>query len=151
MFSELDAKFMKIALEEAEAAYQEDEVPVGAVLVIDNKIIARSHNKNSQSHTITRHAEINVIEEANKIMQSNYLMNATIYITLEPCYMCLGAIYLAKIKRIVYATKYKKAEIYGDLDNFLFNPNLAYYPIYEGGLFEIEAKNLLQKYFLNKR
>ncbi len=151
MFNELDKSFMMVALKEAEDAYQEDEVPVGAVLVIDNKIIAKSHNKNFKNSTITRHAEINVIEEANQIIKSAYLNDATIYVTLEPCYMCLGAIYLSRIKRIVYATKYKKAEIYGDLDNFLLNPNLSYYPICEGGLFKKESEIILQKYFQKKR
>ncbi len=97
--------FMKEALKEAQKAKQENEIPIGAVIVIDDKIIARGHNKREKSQNALHHAEIIAIDKACKKLKSWRLENATIYVTLEPCPMCAGAIANARIKKLVYGAK----------------------------------------------
>ena len=97
-----DEYFMKKALAEAEIAFEKGEIPVGAVIVIDNKVIARSHNLTELLHDVTAHAEMQAITSAANYLGGKYLKDCTLYVTLEPCLMCAGALYWSKIGRIVY-------------------------------------------------
>ena len=93
---------MKKALQEAEMAFEKGEIPVGAVIVIDNKVIARSHNLTELLHDVTAHAEMQSITAAANYLGGKYLMGCTLYVTLEPCQMCAGALYWSQISKIVY-------------------------------------------------
>lgn len=104
----MDEKYIKIALKMANKAKQKDEVPVGAVIVENNKIIAKGYNKRNKNKEITSHAEINVINKACKKKKSLYLNDCILYVTLEPCMMCTGAIIQSHIKKVVYCTKSPK-------------------------------------------
>lgn len=97
-----DEYFMKKALAEAEIAFEKDEIPVGAIVVIDNKIIARSHNLTELLNDVTAHAEMQVITSAANYLGGKYLQKCTLYVTLEPCQMCAGALYWSQISKIVY-------------------------------------------------
>lgn len=97
-----DEYFMKKALAEAEIAFEKGEIPVGAVVVIDNKVIARSHNLTELLTDVTAHAEMQAITSAANYLGGKYLKNCTLYVTLEPCQMCAGALYWSQISKIVY-------------------------------------------------
>ncbi|OYU81135.1 MAG: tRNA-specific adenosine deaminase [Flavobacterium sp. BFFFF1] len=97
-----DEYFMKKALQEAEAAYSKGEIPVGAVIVIDNKVIARSHNLTEMLNDVTAHAEMQSITAAANFIGGKYLKGCTLYVTLEPCQMCAGALYWSQIAKVVY-------------------------------------------------
>ena len=101
--------FMKEALKEAQKAKQENEIPIGAVIVIDDKIVSRGHNKREKSQNALHHAEIIAIDKACKKLKSWRLENAVMYVTLEPCPMCAGAIANARIKKVVYGAKDKSS------------------------------------------
>ena len=98
-----DSYFMKQALVEAQKAYEKDEVPVGAVVVIQQKIIARAHNLTEQLHDVTAHAEMQAITSAANYLNGKYLKGCTLYVTLEPCVMCAGALYWSQLERVVFA------------------------------------------------
>ncbi len=97
-----DEYFMKKALQEAEMAFEKGEIPVGALIVIDNKVIARSHNLTELLHDVTAHAEMQSITAAANYLGGKYLIGCTLYVTLEPCQMCAGALYWSQISKIVY-------------------------------------------------
>ena len=97
-----DEYFMKKALQEAEIAFEKGEIPVGALVVIDNKVIARSHNLTEMLHDVTAHAEMQSITAAANFLGGKYLKDCTLYVTLEPCQMCAGALYWSQISKIVY-------------------------------------------------
>ncbi len=97
-----DEYFMKKALQEAEIAFEKGEIPVGAIVVIENKIIAKSHNLTELLHDVTAHAEMQSITAAANFLGGKYLKNCTLYVTLEPCQMCAGALYWSQISKIVY-------------------------------------------------
>lgn len=97
-----DEYFMKKALVEAETAFEKGEIPVGAVIVIDNKVIARSHNLTELLHDVTAHAEMQAITSAANFLGGKYLKECTLYVTLEPCQMCAGALYWSQISKIVF-------------------------------------------------
>ena len=97
-----DEYFMKKALQEAEMAFDKDEIPVGAIIVIDNKVIASSHNLTELLHDVTAHAEMQSITAAANYLGGKYLIGCTLYVTLEPCQMCAGALYWSQISKIVY-------------------------------------------------
>ena len=97
-----DEYFMKKALHEAEMAFEKDEIPVGALIVIDNKVIARGHNLTEMLNDVTAHAEMQAITAAANFLGGKYLTGCTLYITLEPCQMCAGALYWSQISKIVY-------------------------------------------------
>lgn len=100
--------FMKKALVEAQTAFDKGEIPVGAVVVIDNKIIARSHNLTEVLHDVTAHAEMQSITAAANFLGGKYLINCTLYVTLEPCQMCAGALYWSQISKIVFGASDEK-------------------------------------------
>ncbi len=147
----LHNNFMKTALIEAEKALKIDEVPVGAVVVLNNKIIARSHNKNHKKNDCTSHAEIDALRKACKKLKTSRLDDCFIYITLEPCLMCATAIALAKIKRVYYALADKKFGAYEN-GNGIFSNYPSYYKaeIYSS-LCENESLRLIQSFFKDKR
>ncbi len=97
-----DEYFMKKALQEAETAFEKDEIPVGAIIVIDNKVIARSHNLTELLNDVTAHAEMQSITAAANYLGGKYLKDCTLYVTLEPCQMCAGALYWSQISKIVF-------------------------------------------------
>ena len=97
-----DDYFMKKALQEAETAFEKGEIPVGAVIVIDNKVIARTHNLTEMLNDVTAHAEMQAITSAANFIGGKYLKDCTLYVTLEPCQMCAGALYWSQITKIVY-------------------------------------------------
>lgn len=100
-----DEYFMKKALLEAEIAFEKGEVPVGAVIVIDNKVIARSHNLTEMLNDVTAHAEMQSITAAANFLGGKYLKNCTLYVTLEPCQMCAGALYWSQVSKIVFGAR----------------------------------------------
>ena len=97
-----DEYFMKKALQEAELAFDKGEIPVGAVIVIDNKVIARTHNLTEMLHDVTAHAEMQAITSAANFIGGKYLKGCTLYVTLEPCQMCAGALYWSQISKVVF-------------------------------------------------
>lgn len=137
---DFDRLFMTEALKLAKNAYEEDEVPIGAVVVADNKIIGKGYNQVEKLNDPTAHAEILAITAACNFLGSKYLDKCTIYITLEPCMMCMGAIKEAQIKRVVFAAKdtSHKKQI---MDSVAI----------EGGLMEHEAASLIRDFFKLKR
>ena len=100
-----DEYFMKKALQEAEIAFEKGEIPVGAIIVIDNKVIARSHNLTELLHDVTAHAEMQSITAAANFLGGKYLKNCTLYVTLEPCQMCAGALYWSQISKVVFGAR----------------------------------------------
>ena len=103
-----DEYFMKKALQEAEMAFEKDEIPVGAVIVVDNTIIARTHNLTELLHDVTAHAEMQAITSAANFLGGKYLKGCTLYVTLEPCQMCAGALYWSQISKIVFGASDEK-------------------------------------------
>jgi len=140
-----DNYFMKQALIEAQKAFEADEVPVGAVITIDNKIIARAHNLTQRLNDVTAHAEMQVITSAANYLNGKYLNGCTLYVTLEPCVMCIGAIYWARLSRIVFAA--------GDPKRGFQRAHIKLHPksTLSSGIMESEAVKLLNKFFDGKR
>ena len=103
-----DEYFMKKALQEAEMAFEKDEIPVGAVIVVNNTVIARTHNLTELLHDVTAHAEMQAITSAANFLGGKYLKGCTLYVTLEPCQMCAGALYWSQISKIVYGATDEK-------------------------------------------
>ncbi len=103
-----DEYFMRMALREAQAAYGRGEIPVGAVVVVDNRVIAKSHNLTEMLNDVTAHAEMQAITAAANFLGGKYLSNCTLYVTLEPCQMCAGALYWSQIPRVVFGAADEK-------------------------------------------
>lgn len=140
-----DSYFMKMALQEAEIAYEKGEVPVGAVIVAGNRIIARAHNLTERLNDVTAHAEMQAITAAANYLGGKYLHDCTLYVTLEPCQMCGGALYWSQIHKIVYAAR--------DEDRGFMAMNTKLHPktLVQGGLMEEEAAEILKRFFIQKR
>lgn len=140
-----DEYFMKKALQEAQEAYDRGEVPVGAVIVVNNIVIARSHNLTELLHDVTAHAEMQAITAAANYLGGKYLKDCTLYVTLEPCIMCTGALYWSQIRRVVYgATDPKRGGISGGT---LLHPKT----LVQSGIMEKECLEMLQSFFQEKR
>lgn len=146
-----DRHFMKCALKEAKKALSENEVPVGAVIVCENKIIARGHNRTLQKQCPTAHAEIIAIQKAAKKMKQWRLPDAILYVTLEPCSMCAGAMVLARIKKLVYGLKDPKSGGCGSVLNIVQNSDLNHRMDVMPGIEAEESLSLLQTFFRQKR
>ncbi len=140
-----DTYFMKKALQEAEAALEKGEVPIGAVIVIKDRIIARSHNLTEQLNDVTAHAEMQAITAAANFLGGKYLKDCTLYVTLEPCQMCAGALYWSQVAKIVYAAEDPQRGC-GAMGTKL-HPKTKI----EGGVLENEASDLLKRFFIQKR
>jgi len=140
-----DIYFMKKALLEAEKAFEKGEIPVGAVIVIENRIIAKGHNLTETLNDVTAHAEMQAITAAANFLGGKYLQNCTLYVTLEPCQMCAGALYWSQISNIVYGAR--------DLDRGCINLNTKLHPktIIKGGVMEEESADLLKRFFIQRR
>lgn len=140
-----DTYFMKRAFQEAEMAFEKGEIPVGAVIVIDNKIIARGHNLTQTLNDVTAHAEMQAITAAANFLGGKYLQNCTLYVTLEPCQMCAGALYWSQISHIVYGAR--------DLERGYINLKTKLHPktSIRGGIMEDEASELLKRFFIQRR
>lgn len=148
---EKDEEFMKIALKEANKSFQLDEVPVGVVIVKDDKIIARGHNLRETKQDPTGHAEIIAIKKASKKLKSWRLIDCTMYVTLEPCSMCAGAIMWSRIKRVVYGAKDIKGGAIGSSFNLFEQKGINHKPEVTSGVLEDEASTLLKDFFKLKR
>lgn len=142
---------MNAALKEAKKAYEKDEVPVGAVIVLNDKIIARGHNLRESTNDPTMHAEIVAIRKACKKSKSWRLEGATMYVTVEPCAMCAGTILWARIKRVVYGAKDLKGGALGTSFNLYEQPNLNHYPEICCGVLENDCAELIRTFFKKKR
>lgn len=144
-------EFMREAIKEAKKACRRGEVPVGAVIVYDNEIIARSGNERIRKNKTTSHCEIEVIEKANRYFNSWRLEGCDLYVTLEPCPMCAGAIMQARIKNVYFGAYDKKAGAYGSTFDLNEVKNLNYHPDVYGGLLEEECSNILSEFFKEVR
>lgn len=140
-----DVYFMKKALQEAEMAFERGEIPVGAVIVVGDTIIARSHNLTELLNDVTAHAEMQAITAAANFLGAKYLNDCTIYITLEPCIMCAGAIFWAQFNRVVYAASDDKRGFQKALVNL--HPKTKI----EKGILADEASDLMKQFFKNLR
>ena len=144
-------KFMKVAIAQALKALSVDEVPIGACLVLDGKVIARAHNLTEKKQDATAHAEILVIQKACKKLKSWRLDGATLYVTVEPCSMCAGAIANARISKVYYGAEEHKSGCAKSLYPVLSNNGLNHTVEFEGGLQGEVCANLLKDYFKSKR
>lgn len=144
-------KFMELALLQAKIAFNNDEVPVGAVLVENGEVVSSSHNQNRKLSDATAHAEMLVLRDACLKKNSPRLDNCDLYVTLEPCTMCAAAISLARIKNVYYGCNDDK---FGAVENgvkFFTGPSCFHRPDFYSGIGEKEAKELLQEFFKKKR
>lgn len=141
-----DIDYMRLALDEAAAAARLDEVPVGAVLVQNGTVLAAAHNRRELDENALAHAEVLAINEACQKAQSWRLLNSTLYVTLEPCAMCVGAIINSRIDRVVYGAGDPKAGCCGSVLN-LFEYPFNHTPQVEGGLLADESSRLLKDFF----
>jgi tRNA(adenine34) deaminase len=146
-----DEYYMRLALREAERAPHHDDVPVGAVLVKDGEVIGAAHNERELRNDPTAHAEMLALREASQTLGSWRVLDAVMYITLEPCAMCAGAIVLARVPRIVYAATDPKAGAAGSVVDVLDMPQLNHRPQVMGGLLAQEAGDLLRAFFASRR
>jgi tRNA(adenine34) deaminase len=146
-----DARFMKAALAEARRAAAEDEVPVGAVLVRDGGIVARDRNRRERLHDPTAHAEMLAITSAAAELETWRLEGCTLYVTLEPCAMCAGAVVLARIPRVVYGATDPKAGAAGSVMDVLRHPKLNHRAEVTGGVLAAECGAVLAEFFAAKR
>lgn len=147
----VEERFMTEALKEAVKALERDEVPVGAVIVQDGKIIARAHNQNVLLKDPTAHAEMIAITEAAAFFKNERLLNTELYVTIEPCAMCAGALVLARAKRIVYGAKDPKAGACGSVTNLVHHRRLNHRILVKSGVLEKECRLLIQEFFKRKR
>jgi tRNA(adenine34) deaminase len=142
---------MKLALEEAEQALGEDEVPIGAVIVHQERVIARAHNQREQLHDPTAHAEMIAITQAAESLQSWRLDDCTLYVTLEPCPMCAGAILQARIPTVVYATADPKAGAVHTLYRLLEDRRLSHRCLVVSGVLAGQCGEILTRFFQQQR
>lgn len=140
-----DTYFMKKALQEAEVAYEKGEIPVGAVIVVEDRIIARTHNLTELLNDVTAHAEMQAITAAANFLGGKYLTKCTLYVTLEPCQMCAGALYWSQIAKIVYGAS--------DEQRGFMTMGTKLHPKTKvvGGVLAEEASELMKRFFIEKR
>lgn len=141
-----DEYYMRLALAEAKNAFQEDEIPVGAVVVCKGQVIARAHNMTEKLNDVTAHAEMLAYTSASNFLNSKYLEDCTLYVTLEPCVMCAGASYWTQVSRIVYGASDDKRG-YTCAGDSLLHPKT----VVQRGLLAEESSALLKEFFRNKR
>lgn len=140
-----DEYFMKIALQQAQEAFDQDEIPVGCVVVCNDRIIAKAHNLTETLNDVTAHAEMQAITSAANFLGGKYLIDCTLYVTLEPCVMCAGALNWAQISKVVIGAR--------DEQRGFINKNLSLHPKTEivTGILETECSEIVKAFFLNKR
>lgn len=149
--SSLDEQYMRLALEEAQHAYDKEEVPVGAVIVHKDKVIARTHNLRETTQDPTTHAEMLAIQAASDYLGSFRLKDCTLYVTLEPCVMCSGALVLARVPRVVYGASDPKGGAAGSLMNLLEEPRFNHRASVKRGVLEEECSEMLKSFFRRLR
>lgn len=147
----MEEKFMKEALKEAKKAYDKLEVPVGCVIVKDGKVIARGHNLKETKYDTTKHAEIIAIQKASQKLRSWRLLDCEIYVTLEPCSMCAGAILNARLKKIYIGTLDKKTGAVGSVFNLLEDYTFNHKVEIEKGVLQEECETILKDFFKELR
>lgn len=147
----LDEKFMLLALKEADKSAALDEVPVGAIIVKDNKVIARGHNLREKSKDPTSHAEIVAIRKACKKLNSWRLEDCTMYVTIEPCSMCAGTLLWTRIKKIVYGAKDPKGGAICSSFSLFEVKNINHHPEIVGGVLEEQCSSKMTSFFKSKR
>lgn len=147
----MEEKFMKEALKEAKKAYNKLEVPVGAVIVRDGQIISRAHNLKESKKDTTNHAEILAIQKASKKLGSWRLLDCEMYVTLEPCTMCAGAIIQARVGKLYIGTMDYKTGACGSVLNVLEDYPFNHKVEYETGILKDECENILQEFFKELR
>mgnify|MGYP001619819958 FL=1 len=147
----IDAMYMAEALKEARKAFEEDEVPVGAVIVSSGKIVARAHNQVERLKDPTAHAEMIAITQAAATLSSKWLNEASLYVTIEPCSMCAGALVLARIKNIVYGAKDPKTGACGSVVNIVNHKKLNHRASVKSGILKEECGAILSDFFKKKR
>ena len=146
-----DRAFMEFALAAARDAVAAGEVPVGAVVVRDGEIIARTANRTVRDQDPTAHAEILALREASRVTGRWRLNDCTLYVTLEPCAMCAGALVLARVDRVVFGAWDPKAGMSGSVEDLLRHPRLNHRPGVMGGVMEDDARDLLRQFFASRR
>ncbi|SFF35103.1 tRNA(adenine34) deaminase [Paenibacillus catalpae] len=146
-----DQAWMRLAIEEAKKAEQIGEVPIGAILVKDGEIVGRGYNLREINHDPTAHAEMVAIREACERLGAWRLLDCTLYVTLEPCPMCAGAIVQSRVKRVVYGTGDPKAGCAGTLMNLLQEPRFNHETELTSGILQTECAELLTNFFRNLR
>ena len=148
---EQDIKYMKEALKEAELAVLEDEVPIGCVIVKDNKIISRAHNMRDKTNNPIGHAEVLAIKKASEVLNDWQLVDCVLYVTIEPCIMCAGAIIQSRIKRVVYGAPDLRGGAFGSSINVLNAKDINHRPEIVSGVLLQECSNIIKNYFKSKR
>jgi len=146
-----DEYFMRLALREAERALEHRDVPVGAVIVREGEVIGAGHNERELRNDPTAHAEILALREASAALGTWRVLDAVMYVTLEPCAMCAGAIVLSRIPRVVFAASDPKAGAAGSVLNVFDVPELNHRPQCQGGLLGQEAADMLRAFFAERR
>ncbi len=149
--AEIDQAFMAMAIREAMIAESKEEIPIGAVVVLDGKVIGRGHNQNKTLIDPTAHAEMIAITAACNKIQLRYLESATLYVTIEPCSMCAGAIVLARLPRLVFGARDPKAGACGSVFNLVQDPRLNHQVEIVGGVKDFECAALITEFFENIR
>jgi len=142
---------MRLALREAEAALAHDDVPVGAVVVRDGEVVGAGHNERELRQDPTAHAEVLAIRDAARALGTWRVLDAVLYVTLEPCAMCAGAIVLARVPRVVFGTRDPKAGAAGSVLDVLAEPRLNHRPAVDGGLLADDCARLLVDFFGSRR
>ena len=146
-----DEKWMRFAIKEANTAKDKGEVPVGAVLVKEGLLVAKAHNQPISSNDPTAHAEIQLLRIAGKKLSNYRLTSTTLYVTLEPCTMCLGAMIHARIERLVFGTSDPKSGVCGSTIDLSSESIFNHQILVNGGVLEIECKDILQSFFKLRR
>ena len=146
-----DEKWMRLAIEQARLAQQADEVPVGAVLIQDNQLIAQAHNQPITTNDPSAHAEIQVMRQAGELLNNYRLPETTLYVTLEPCTMCFGAMVHARIKRVVFGAFDQKTGVCGSCIDLSDSQCFNHLIDIQGGVLGDQCKNLLQQFFKERR
>ena len=146
-----DEYFMHLALREAERALEHDDVPIGAVVVREGEVIATAHNERECRQDPTAHAELIALREAARAAGSWRVLDSVLYVTLEPCAMCAGAIVLARVPRVVFGASDPKAGACGSVLDVLSEPRLNHRPEVAGGLLAAECGELLSGFFASRR
>ena len=146
-----DEYFMRLAIREAQAALDHDDVPIGAVVVRDGEVIGAGHNERELRQDPTAHAEMLALREASRVLGSWRVLDAVLYVTLEPCTMCAGAIVLARVPRVVYGCTDPKAGAAGSVLDVLSEPRLNHRPQVTGGVLAGECAALLTGFFAARR
>lgn len=141
-----DEHFMRLALNEAKKAFDADEIPIGAIVVCQGKVIGRGHNLTEQLNDVTAHAEMQAFTAAAQTLGGKYLKDCTLYVTIEPCVMCAGASYWTQISRIVYGAKEDKRG-FTRVDQNILHPKT----LLKGGVLSEECGALMTNFFINKR